>query len=103
MTELKQQKPEPKALHLWVLNANLIYSSSSRHGPKTAVKVLYKDIDMEEANKLAESMKGDVQDITFPKEGIETARADLMMSTSLLPVSERSFQNWNVGLLERWT
>ncbi|EHK17473.1 uncharacterized protein TRIVIDRAFT_43194 [Trichoderma virens Gv29-8] len=92
----------PQSLHLWVLNANVVYSSTMREGRRTAIKVLYQDIDIEEGNKLVDSMTSGVQEISFPGAAISTARQILRESNSLLPVSERLFQQWHVGLLERW-
>jgi hypothetical protein len=85
-----------------VLNANVVYSSTMREGRRTAIKVLYQDIDIEEGNKLVDSMTSGVQEISFPGAAISTARQILRESNSLLPVSERLFQQWHVGLLERW-
>ncbi|KAL7935333.1 ubiquitin-conjugating enzyme E2-binding protein [Trichoderma chlorosporum] len=92
----------PQSLHLWVLNANVVYSSTMREGRRTAIKVLYQDIDAEEGNKLVDSMTSGVQEISFPEAAISTARQILQESNSFLPASERLFQQWHVGLLERW-
>ncbi|KAL6817029.1 ubiquitin-conjugating enzyme E2-binding protein [Trichoderma sp. SZMC 28015] len=91
-----------QSLHLWVLNANVVYSSTMREGRRTAIKVLYQDIDIEEGNKLVDSMTSGVQEISFPAAAISAARQMLRESNSLLPSSERLFQQWHVGLLERW-
>ncbi|KAJ6445921.1 ubiquitin-conjugating enzyme E2C-binding protein [Purpureocillium lavendulum] len=90
-------------LHLWVLNPNVIYASSAVPGRRTALKILYRDISPDEANKLIESMTSDVQDINIPSEAIAAARKSLGQSSGLLPERERRFQGWNAGLLERWT
>lgn len=73
-----------------------------REGRRTAIKVLYQDIDIEEGNKLVDSMTSGVQEISFPAAAISAARQMLRESNSLLPSSERLFQQWHVGLLERW-
>ncbi|CEJ85793.1 hypothetical protein VHEMI03917 [[Torrubiella] hemipterigena] len=93
----------PMPLHLWVLNNHVVYSSSLHPGVKTAVKILYKDTTLQEANKMADSLNGDVQDIVFPGPAVADAREALIWSTSILPHSERSFQAWSVGLLRRWS
>lgn len=89
-------------LHLWVLNANVVYSSTMREARRAAIKVLYQDIDTEQGDKLVESMTSGVQEISFPAAAIKAARQILRESNSLMPVSERLFQQWHVGLLERW-
>ncbi|KAL6873118.1 ubiquitin-conjugating enzyme E2-binding protein [Trichoderma novae-zelandiae] len=96
------QSEQPRSLNLWVLNANVVYSSTMREGRRTAIKVLYQDIDVEQGNSLVDSMTSGVQEISFPAAAIGTARQVLQESNSLMPVSERLFQQWHVGLLERW-
>jgi hypothetical protein len=73
-----------------------------REGRRTAIKLLYQDIDVEQGNSLVDSMTSGVQEISFPAAAIKTARQVLQESNSLMPVSERLFQQWHVGLLERW-
>lgn len=90
-------------LHIWLFNSNVVYTSNKLEGPPTAaIKVLYRSISLDEANKLTESLTGDVQDISFPLAAIQTAQETLGKSRLMLPSSERSFQEWQVGLLERW-
>ncbi|KAH6608654.1 ubiquitin-conjugating enzyme e2c-binding [Trichoderma cornu-damae] len=96
------QSELPQSLHLWVLNANVVYSSTMREGRRAAIKVLYQDIDAEQGNTLVDSMTSGVQEISFPAAAIKAARRLLQESNSLMPVSERRFQQWHVGLLERW-
>ncbi|KAH6898694.1 ubiquitin-conjugating enzyme E2-binding protein [Thelonectria olida] len=91
-----------KDVSLWVLNPNVVYASSLVPGSKTAMKILYKDIDSEEGSKLIESMNSDVQEIALPQVAIKTAREQLEASGLLLPACERAFKEWNVGLLGRW-
>ncbi|KAH8129704.1 ubiquitin-conjugating enzyme E2-binding protein [Trichoderma asperelloides] len=96
------QSEASQSLHLWVLNANVVYSSTMREGRRVAIKVLYQDIGAEEGNKLVDSMTSGVQEISFPAAAIKTARQILQESNDLMPASERLFQQWHVGLLERW-
>ncbi|KAI1044664.1 hypothetical protein LB505_011276 [Fusarium chuoi] len=91
-----------KNLHLWVLNPNVVYTASSTADRKTAMKILYKHIDPLESEKLLTSMTSDVQEISLPEEAIKAADNCLLWSSELLPVQERSFKEWQVGLLERW-
>lgn len=101
-TELQSSKNMPQVLHLWVLNPNVVYSSSSVPRRRVALKILFQRINSEDANKMIESMVSDVQEITFPKEAIESSLQQLEASSLLLPVRERCFKEWRVGLLERW-
>lgn len=96
------QSEASKSLHLWVLNANVVYSSTMREGRRVAIKVLYQDIDAEEGNELVDSMTSGVQEISFPAAAIKAARQILQESNDVMPASERLFQQWHVGLLERW-
>ncbi|KAH7171065.1 ubiquitin-conjugating enzyme E2-binding protein [Dactylonectria macrodidyma] len=97
--ELDQPRTD---LYLWVLNPNVVYSSSSIEGSKTAMKILYRSIEQEEGNKLIESLNSDVQEISLPQPAIEAAKETLKSSSLLLPTRERTFKEWDVGLLERW-
>ncbi|KAK5990789.1 hypothetical protein PT974_09062 [Cladobotryum mycophilum] len=98
----EKQAASLRSLYLWVLNANVVYTSNTTQGRKTAIKVLYQNIDEEAGNKLVESMTSGVQEINFPAAAIETAREVIQESNALLPKPERLFQQWHVGLLERW-
>lgn len=99
----EESKDDKPVLHIWLFNSNVVYTSNKLEGPPTAaIKVLYRNISFDEANKLTESVTGDVQDISFPFAAIQTARKTLDKSRLMLPSSERSFQEWQVGLLERW-
>lgn len=89
-------------LQLWVLNNNVIFTGNQKSTPTSAVKVLFKEIGEKEALELVESLSNDVQDVNFPAQAIKVARETLAFSKYMLPSSERSFQEWQVGLLERW-
>jgi ubiquitin-protein ligase E3 D len=91
------------ALHLWILNNNITYTSTNRTKASTAIKVLHKIIRTEEADKMIESFTSDVQDISFPDASIRAAIKALRDSTLLLPPTERVFNGWQVGLLDRWS
>jgi len=67
------------------------------------MKILYQEIGLDEGNKLMEPLTSDVQDINMPTKAIEAARERLKSSNVLLPERERSFKDWNTGLLERWS
>ncbi|WYZ34528.1 hypothetical protein EsH8_I_000804 [Colletotrichum jinshuiense] len=90
------------ALHLWILNSNITYASSQREGPRSAIKLLYREIAQHEADSMLESMTSDVQEVSLPTAAIVKAAAALKGSSELLPPSERVFKEWNVGLLDKW-
>ncbi|KAF4962668.1 hypothetical protein FSARC_9229 [Fusarium sarcochroum] len=91
-----------KNLHLWILNPNVVYTASSTPGRETAMKILYKHIESAEGDKLITSMTSDVQEITLPEAAIKAAEEYLLSRSQLLPAQERTFKEWNVGLLGRW-
>ncbi|RDA96052.1 hypothetical protein CP533_5820 [Ophiocordyceps camponoti-saundersi (nom. inval.)] len=91
-----------RALHLWVLNANMVYTSSARQGRRAAMKMLYREISLEEGHDLVDSMTSNVQEISLPKTAIDAVQRALEASTALMPEQERSFKNWSAGLLDRW-
>ncbi|KAF4781966.1 hypothetical protein HER10_EVM0005802 [Colletotrichum scovillei] len=103
----------PPALHLWILNSNITYasssfpssSSSSSSPPRTkraAIKLLYKEISQDEADDMLESMTSDVQEVNLPLPAIVAAAEGLRRSSGLLPPAERVFKGWIVGLLDKW-
>jgi len=62
------------------------------------MKVFFKTLE----DGKAEVDKEDVEEVLMPMNVIASLKAALEKSNSLLPQSARSFQEWNVGLLERW-
>ncbi|KAH6689145.1 ubiquitin-conjugating enzyme E2-binding protein [Plectosphaerella plurivora] len=90
-------------LYIWILNGNMAYSTSARRGaPRPALKLLYRRISLEEADKFLESFSSDVQEVNFPVEAIEAAARSLDETGLHLPAAERSFKEWQVGLLGKW-
>ncbi|KFA78154.1 hypothetical protein S40288_01384 [Stachybotrys chartarum IBT 40288] len=85
---------EPEALYLWVLNTDVKYSSSAIDSTRAAMKVLYRVIGTEEANKMVESINSDVQDLDFPGIAIDTAIERLKESNLLLPSRDRALKEW---------
>lgn len=94
--------PEAKALHVWILNASIVYASSSRSGSVPAIKLLYQLVSVEQADKMLESLSSDVQEVSLPEDAVREVIAGLDASNCLLPAKERVFREWQVGLLERW-
>lgn len=89
-------------LYVWVLNPNVVYTSSFVQGKRAAMKVLFREVTQEEGNKILDSIVSDVQDLYLPTPTIDSSREALMLNSQLLPGSERSFKEWQVGLLDRW-
>ncbi|KAI0109510.1 ubiquitin-conjugating enzyme E2-binding protein [Nemania sp. FL0031] len=101
-------KPEHAAnvrdlLNIWVFNANITFSSTEAPiSPITAVKVFYRRVTQEEADKMLDSITSDVQDISLPFEAITTIAELLNKSNAFVPETDRKFKEWTVGLLEKW-
>ena len=90
-------------LNIWVFNSNITFSSTEEpRSPVNAVKVLYRLVAREEANKMMDSMTSDVQDISLPTDAIKRVTSLLEASNALLPKSDRHFKEWTVGLIEKW-
>ncbi|KAL2756768.1 hypothetical protein ACRALDRAFT_1080889 [Sodiomyces alcalophilus JCM 7366] len=85
----------PLALNVWILSGNVVYSSTSREGtPRSALKLLYKRISQEEADKLLDSFTSGVQEVNLPAEAIKMA-ADALEQTSLfLPPDYKVLKGW---------
>ncbi|KAH8794578.1 HECT-like ubiquitin-conjugating enzyme-binding-domain-containing protein [Hyaloscypha sp. PMI_1271] len=104
-------------LTLWILTPSLRFSRNTTQtnlasGSPTslretepesgtlAMKVFWKTLTVEAAEKLVGS--NGVEEILLPNEAICGIEACLQSSSSFLPPSARKFQNWDVGLLERY-
>ncbi|KAK1833827.1 ubiquitin-conjugating enzyme E2-binding protein [Podospora conica] len=90
-----------QAIHIWVLNSGIVYSSSLHSGRTPAIKLLYRLMDHGEAERLLEEITCDAQEINLPSEFIGQVILHLDSSNSLLPRSERVLKEWKVGLLQR--
>ncbi|KAI1128286.1 ubiquitin-conjugating enzyme E2-binding protein [Nemania abortiva] len=90
-------------LNIWVFNANITFSSTEAPvSPINAVKVFYRTVSQEEADKMLDSITSDVQDISLPSDAISTIVGLLNQSNAFVPESDRKFKEWTVGLLEKW-
>lgn len=106
--------PSSSLLHIWLFNKNIAFTSTARaksegrtnemdEAAVPAVKVLYRLVSREEADRLNQSMTSDVQDIALPDSAVRDVRELLERSTEFLPESDRQFGGlWKVGLLEKW-
>jgi hypothetical protein len=64
------------------------------------MKVFWKAVNAKAAEAMMESNR--VEELLLPTEAICEIEACLRSSSLLLPPSARMFQNWDVGLLERY-
>jgi hypothetical protein len=64
------------------------------------MKIFWKSIIAEEAHKLLDSTTH--EEVSLPVETILEIEKCLRDSASFLPPSGRKFQDWDVGLLERF-
>ncbi|KAI0841020.1 ubiquitin-conjugating enzyme E2-binding protein [Hypoxylon sp. FL0890] len=90
-------------LNIWVFNSSIIFSSTkAMRSPVRAVKVFYRMVTQAEADNLLDSMTSDVQDIYLPADAIQKVIDTLSRSNLVLPLNDRQFKEWKVGLLEKW-
>ncbi|KAK0716967.1 ubiquitin-conjugating enzyme E2-binding protein [Lasiosphaeria miniovina] len=90
------------ALHIWVLNSGIVYSSSATApGSTPAIKLLYRLIRREEAERMLETLTYDAQEVSLPAGALGNVIQSLDESNGLLPESERLFKEWKVGLLKK--
>ncbi|KAK3985955.1 ubiquitin-conjugating enzyme E2-binding protein [Cladorrhinum sp. PSN332] len=83
------------AIHIWVMNNNIVYTSSSipdRSIP--AIKLFYRLISRVEADQMLDKVDQEAQEINLPPEAIDEVVRHLEASNSLLPVSGREFKEW---------
>ncbi len=64
--------------------------------------MLYRAISLTEAESMLEKVAPDAQEVNLPKEAVEAIMKALTASNALLPPTQRLFQQWTVGLLERY-
>ena len=88
-------------LLLWIFNPDIYYSSSSR-GPTAhrAMKVFYKSLP--EPAKYIDDNSNTHEELVVPPEDFDDFNTTLHESSSILPQSARKFQDWDVGLVDRW-
>jgi len=92
-----------QGLLVWVFNPDIYYSSSKR-GPTAhrAMKVFYKTLDEEPGKFLETSGAAAYEELVVPAEDYEEFTTTLRESADVLPQAARVFQEWSVGLLDRW-
>ncbi|KAL2066218.1 hypothetical protein VTL71DRAFT_2289 [Oculimacula yallundae] len=96
---------------LWVLQPSLFYSiGRCANGPNTpmstlgspnhAMKVFWRPISVDEAKTLLDAETAD--ELVLPEDIVVKIEGILRDSALCLPPSARKFQDWDVGLLERY-
>lgn len=102
--EPESSSPPPPGLLLWIFNPDIYYSASRRHDPEPtvhrALKVFYQEVD--NPTKLLDSHQSTLEELAVPKLEYETLHKELLGSKDYMPLSARTFQDWQVGLLDRW-
>lgn len=93
----------PPILHFWIINPSVTYASSQTAGaPVRAMKLLYRTVSRSEADSTLEDVNSDVQEANLPEESVGAVVEALQESNSLLPVPERRYREWDVGMLRAW-
>jgi ubiquitin-protein ligase E3 D len=93
---------ENAGLQIWIFNPDIYYSSSKR-GPTAyrAMKVFYKSApDPAEFLETNEALT--YEELIVPDEDFADFKTTLQQSTDVLPDTARTFQDWQVGLLDKW-
>ena len=90
-----------QAIHIWVLNSGIVYSSSSRPGWTPAIKLRYRLMGHGEAERLLEEITCVAQEINLPSNAIAQIIRRLDSSNLLLPSAGRTMKEWKIGLLQR--
>jgi len=92
-------------LQLWLFTDSLAFSSSHefhlRRDPTRAMKILWKPID--NAAEVMDKYHFSHEQLVFPPHVFDILRQTLVHSAKLLPETARKFQDWRVGLLERFS
>ncbi|KAK4247425.1 ubiquitin-conjugating enzyme E2-binding protein [Corynascus novoguineensis] len=96
------QSSSENAVHIWVINSSIVYASSAHPQCTPAIKLLYRPLSLQEADKMLEAVTCDSQEINLPAQALNDVMRHLEHSNALLPLKERKFREWNVGLLTRW-
>ena len=94
----------PPGLLIWLFNPDIYYSSSRRCTPHPSVhracKAFHQSIP--DPLSLLENHTTTLEELALPYPEYESLIETLRESQSYMPVSARTFQDWEVGLLDRW-
>jgi hypothetical protein len=73
----------------------------TRRDPTRAMKILWKPVD--NASELLDTHHFSHEHLVFPPHVYDVLKQTLGKSQYLLPKAARKFQDWNIGLLERFS
>lgn len=90
------------ALYIWVLNRRVRFTSSRVAGRVPAMKVMWRVVSVEEAERILEPVIAREQEVNLPGEAIAVVLEELERSNLMYPAKDRVFQDWRVGLLRSW-
>lgn len=95
---------ESTGLLLWLFADSVSFSSShmffARKDPTRAMKLMWKHL--EKPKEMLDTHQFSHEDLSLPDHVYQTLSRTLKNSSDILPESARKFQDWNVGLLERF-
>ena len=85
----------------WIFNPDIYYSSSKR-GPTVhrAMKVFYREI--QDPLQMLDEHNSTLEELALPPQEFARLKQTLRKSAQVLPQSARTFQDWQVGLLDRY-
>ncbi len=85
----------------WIFNPDIYYSSSKR-GPTVhrAMKVFYKEV--QDPLLMLDKHNSTFEELVLPMPELAELKTTLQSSAQVLPQSARTFQDWQVGLLDRY-
>lgn len=94
-----------RSILVWVFTPDLMFSSSitrpHRSDPTRAIKCFFKKQTWAPLQP-GEPESATIEDVEFPKELYDELEKSLDRSQDVLPATARRFQEWDVGLLERF-
>lgn len=65
-----------------------------------ALKIFYQETN--NAQKLLDEHQASLEELPLPESVFQSFRNALIQSTDLLPPSARKFQDWTIGLMDRY-
>lgn len=84
----------------WIFNPDVYYSSSKRGATvHRAMKIFYQEVD--QPLKLLDENSTSLEELALPKTEMRSLKTLLNEVKEILPASARTFQEWQVGLIDR--
>lgn len=66
------------------------------------MKLLYRVISRADAEMMLEDVGSDVQEVNLLAEAVAVIMEALAGTNRLLPLAQRCYREWSVGMLRRW-